>query len=80
MHYVYLIESISTTGKKYVGYTDDLRQRIADHNGGKNVSTAPHRPWRLKTYLAFATKHQALTFERYLKSGSGHAFAHKRLW
>ena len=80
MHYVYLIESISTPGKRYVGYSENLRQRVVDHNAGKNVSTAPDRPWRLQTYLAFSTKGQALEFERYLKSGSGHAFARRRLW
>lgn len=79
MHYVYLIESTAGTEKRYIGYTDDLRKRIKDHNSGKNVSTAPHRPWQLKTYLAFSNKAQALAFERYLKSGSGHAFANKRL-
>ena len=80
MHYVYLLESTSAKSKRYVGYTDDLRQRIVEHNAGKNTSTAPNRPWRLRTYLAFSSKLQALTFERYLKSGSGHAFANKRLW
>ena len=80
MHYVYLIESESTRRKCYVGYSDDLRQRVADHNAGKNVSTASYRPWRLRTYLAFSSKAQALEFEHYLKSGSGHAFAKKRLW
>ena len=80
MHYVYLIESISKPGKHYTGYTDDLKQRLLDHNSGKNVSTARLKPWRLKTYLAFSTKTQALAFESYLKSGSGHAFAKKRLW
>jgi predicted GIY-YIG superfamily endonuclease len=80
MHYVYLIESLSHIGNRYVGYTEDLKQRIADHNAGKNESTAEHRPWKLRTYLAFSTKAQAIAFERYLKSGSGHAFARKRLW
>ncbi len=80
MHYVYLIESKSSPGKRYVGSTGDLRQRLADHNTGKNVSTAPFRPWQLRTYLAFSSKPQALAFENYLKSGSGHAFAGKRLW
>ena len=80
MHYVYLVQSAFTPGKRYIGYSDDLRQRVVDHNLGKNVSTAPYRPWRLRTYLAFSTKAQALAFERYLKPGSGHAFANKRLW
>jgi len=44
------------------------------------VSTANGRPWKLKRYIAFQSKPAALTFERYLKTGSGHAFARKRLW
>jgi len=80
MHYVYLIESTSAARQRYIGCTDDLRQRIAVHNSGKNISTSGSRPWRLRTYLAFSDKLQALAFERYLKSGSGHAFANKRFW
>jgi hypothetical protein len=34
----------------------------------------------LITYLAFSDKELALSFERYLKGGSGHAFANHRLW
>ena len=45
-----------------------------------NPSTAPYRPWKLKGYIAFDTKEQALAFERYLKSGSGHAFRKRHLW
>jgi predicted GIY-YIG superfamily endonuclease len=80
MHYVYLIESLAQPGVRYVGCSHDLRRRLGDHNAGRNVSTARVRPWRLATYLAFSSRHQALEFERYLKSGSGHAFARKRLW
>ncbi len=80
MHYVYLIESVAEKDRRYVGYTDDLRQRMIDHNRDRNASTAAHGPWRLRTYLSFSTKIQALAFERYLKSGSGHAFANRRLW
>ncbi len=80
MHYVYLIETQTNACRRYVGYTDNLRQRMIDHNAGKNASTAPFRPWCLVTYLAFSDKSQALSFERYLKGGSGHAFAARRLW
>jgi predicted GIY-YIG superfamily endonuclease len=79
MYYVYCLESMSGEGTRYVGYPEELRRRIADHNASRNPSTATHRPWRVRTYIAFLMKHQALAFERYLKSGSGHAFAHKRL-
>ncbi|MBK8857113.1 MAG: GIY-YIG nuclease family protein [Opitutaceae bacterium] len=80
MHYVYLIESTTVAGQRYTGYTENLRQRMFHHNAGQNRSTALNKPWRLRTYLAFATKRQALAFESYLKTGSGHAFAKKRLW
>jgi hypothetical protein len=32
------------------------------------------------TYVGFTDDQRAIDFERYLKSGSGHAFANKRLW
>ena len=80
MYYVYLIESIPEPNRHYIGFTEDLRQRLGEHNSGKLPTTAPHRLWQLKTYLAFSSKKQALSFEKYLKSGSGHAFAQKRLW
>ena len=80
MFYVYCIESQSLPGRRYIGFTEDLRQRISDHNDGCNRSTAPRRPWRLKGYVAFDDKLAALAFERYLKTGSGHAFRRKRLW
>jgi predicted GIY-YIG superfamily endonuclease len=80
MYYVYLLESLPAPNRHYIGFTADLRQRLAAHNDGMLPTTAPHRPWRLVTYLAFSSKKQALDFEHYLKSGSGHAFANKRLW
>lgn len=80
MYYVYLVETVSDQCQHYVGFSTDLRQRLVDHNAGKLHTTAKHRPWRLVTYVAFSTKRQALTFEKYLKSGSGYAFARKRLW
>ena len=63
-----------------MGVTSDLRQRIADHNAGKSPHTSKYMPWKLVTYVAFSDEQKAEAFERYLKSGSGHAFARKRLW
>jgi putative endonuclease len=78
--YVYFIESLSTQGKRYVGVTADLKQRLNEHNTGKSSHTSKFKPWRLITYVAFTDRAKAEAFERYLKSGSGHAFANKRLW
>ncbi len=80
MYYVYLIESTATPGERYVGLTVDLKRRLQDHNAGKSAHTSKFRPLRLVTYIAFSSRTKAAGFERYLKSGSGHAFAKKRLW
>jgi putative endonuclease len=80
MWYVYLLQSEKFEGKRYVGVTSDLRHRLSDHNSGKSPHTSKYLPWKLVTYVAFSDKKKAETFERYLKSGSGHAFAKKRLW
>jgi len=81
LYYVYLIESFSAQGRRYVGMTADLKQRLLEHNAGKSPHTSSKfRPWRLTTYIAFTDRAKAEAFERYLKSGSGHAFTRKRLW
>jgi putative endonuclease len=80
MRYVYLLQSEAFVGQRYVGTTSDLKQRLEDHNAGKSPHTSKYVPWKLVTYVAFSDGRKAETFERYLKSGSGHAFANKRLW
>ena len=80
MYYVYLIQSASTQGERYLGMTNDLKKRLLEHNAGKSFHTSKFKPWKLTTYIAFSDRGKAEAFERYLKSGSGHAFAHKRLW
>jgi len=78
MRYVYILESAADR-HFYVGMTDDLRARLARHNAGAVPHTAKFRPWKIKTYLAFSDPTKASAFEKYLKSGSGHAFAKRHL-
>ena len=80
MYYVYLIESVSVQGERYSGMTTDLKERLREHDAGKSFHTSKFKPWKLITYIAFSDRAKAEAFERYLKSGSGHAFARKRLW
>jgi putative endonuclease len=80
MRYLYLLRSKSFLDQHYVGITSDLKQRLAEHNAGKSAHTSKYAPWKLVTYVAFSDVQKAEMFERYLKSGSGHAFARKRLW
>lgn len=78
MHYSYILLS-KKSHIFYFGSTNDLSIRIRQHNDGEVISTRPHQPWKLVWYGAFATEKEARDFERYLKSGSGKAFAYKRL-
>ena len=78
MHYVYILESISTPGHFYMGYTQDLRDRVRNHRADISSHAAKYRPWKLKAYFAFESEEVARRFERYLKSGSGRAFSKRR--
>ena len=79
MKYVYVLQSESDSDRHYVGVTDDLRDRLRRHDAGEVSHTSKYTPWRLNTYIAFSDESRAFAFERYLKSGSGRAFAKKRL-
>jgi len=77
MYYVYIL--MCSNNKSYVGYTQDLKARLARHNNGYVPATKNIRPVTLKTYIAFTDQYKAISFEKYLKSGSGRAFLKKRL-
>jgi putative endonuclease len=79
MKYVYILQSLSDSKHFYTGITDDLKARLYKHNSGSVIHTAKYRPWRIKSYVAFSDGDRALAFEKYLKSGSGRAFAKARL-
>jgi putative endonuclease len=78
MKFVYILESLDG-GHFYAGVTDDVPARLVKHNAGEVPHTSKYRPWRLKTYIAFSDEKKAFAFEKYLKSGSGRAFAKKHL-
>ncbi|MGE3065455.1 MAG: GIY-YIG nuclease family protein [Hyphomicrobiaceae bacterium] len=79
MAFVYILRSLSHPDRHYVGATADLPSRLSKHNAGEVSHTSKYRPWDVQTYVAFSDEARAFAFERYLKSGSGRAFARKRL-
>jgi putative endonuclease len=79
MFFVYILESIEQPERHYIGITEDLKARFRKHNAGAVPHTSKFRPWRLKTYIGLSDRERAFALERYLKSGSGRAFAKKRL-
>jgi len=80
MFYVYLIKSIHNPEKTYIGFTTNITERFKAHNEGASVYTSDYRPWKLVSFIGFEKEQKARSFERYIKMGSGHAFAKKRLW
>ena len=80
MKYVYLLQSRSAPQERYVGITADFQARLEQHNAGKSPHTAKFRPWKAVVVVRFGDDGKAEEFERYLKSGSGHAFAKRHFW
>jgi len=69
-HYTYVLRSLKDR-LFYIGFSDDLRKRVKDHNAGKNVSTKNRRPLELIFYEAFSSKVDALRRETYFKTTKG---------
>lgn len=80
MKYVYLLRSESNPAQTYVGSTVDFQQRLKQHNAGQSPHTSRFAPWKPVVVLRFDDDAKAEQFERYLKSGSGYAFAKRHFW
>ncbi len=78
MHYIYIIQS-QKDKSYYTGSTNDLKKRLKYHNEKSVKSTATKAPYKIIWYCAFVDQKKAIEFEKYLKVGSGFAFARKHL-
>jgi putative endonuclease len=72
MFTVYVLRS-QRTGRRYVGSTGDLAQRLKEHSGGKVRATKGGRPWTLVYKENHTTNSAARRREISLKSGQGRA-------
>jgi putative endonuclease len=79
MNYVYILQSLSYPDQFYTGLCANVESRLAAHNAGQSPHTSKFKPWRLLSCHWFDSPRTAAAFERYLKSGSGRAFASKHL-
>jgi predicted GIY-YIG superfamily endonuclease len=79
VNFVYILQSLAEPAQHYTGLCTDVGKRLAAHNAGQSPHTSKFKPWRLLSYHYFEDAKVAASFERYLKSGSGRAFASKRL-
>jgi putative endonuclease len=72
---VYIIRSDADPSRHYVGITSNARDRLEWHNHGPCGFTLANRPWSFLVTMEFSSEQDARRFEKYLKSGSGRAFA-----
>ena len=78
MFYTYVLQS-EKDGKKYVGFTKNLKSRFEQHQKGKVESTKDRRPLKLIYYEACLIEQDALKREKYFKTYRGKQFLQKRL-
>jgi putative endonuclease len=78
MWYVYILKS-SIDNNLYIGSTNDIKRRLAEHNSGKVDSTKTRVPLKLEACFSVKDKVKAVKLEQYFKTGSGRAFLNKRI-
>ena len=79
MYSVYILRSINHPERLYIGMTDNLQQRLAQHHSNTSMYSRRYSPWEVETHIVFKDRPVAQGFETYLKSGSGFAFLKRRL-
>ena len=70
MYYVYVLRSLKDN-RHYIGYTQNLSKRLAEHNRGKSISVRNRGPFKLIYKEAVASELEALHRERKIKSYKG---------
>jgi putative endonuclease len=78
MWYVYILRCCDN--RLYTGCTSNIIERMEKHQKGYVLSTSNRRPVKLLSYIVFTDKYKAYLFEKYLKTGSGRAFAKKHFF
>ena len=78
MFYTYVLKSLSAN-HYYIGYTNDLEQRLKYHNSGKVNWTRQYVPWKIIYNEQFKNKDEAIRREKYLKSHAGRNWLKKNI-
>ena len=77
MWYVYILKMAD--GEYYVGSTNDIKRRMEEHVGGREISTKWRLPVMLEAYIAIKSEGTSRRLEKYLKTSSGKATLRKRI-
>ncbi len=66
--YVYMLKSKGAKSITYVGYTKNLKKRIAQHNSSKGAKFTKGRKWKLIYKEKLNSKSEAISREYYIKN------------
>ncbi len=77
-YYIYILRS-KKDKNIYTGYTQNLKQRVKEHNKGKVIATKNRRPFELIYYEAYLNQQDATNREKYFKTGWGRNHLKKAL-
>ena len=66
-HHLYILQSKSSS-KFYVGISDNPERRLEFHNTIEKGFTSRYRPWEIVFLKEYASKEEALYYERKIKS------------
>ena len=67
-YYVYMLRCVSTVKKRtYVGYTQNLKERLIKHNSNKGAKFTKGNKWKLIYKKKFLFKSKAMSYEYNLK-------------
>ena len=80
MYYVYMMKSLKQEAF-YIGYTNNLKQRLKTHNLAKSLSTKKYAPWQLVYFEGYANILDAQDREKRLKQfGRVYSQLKRRIW
>ena len=66
--FVYILESYNSNKKKtYVGYTNNLQNRLKKHNSNKGAKSTRGYKWKIIYKKRFLSKNKAMSYEYKLK-------------
>jgi putative endonuclease len=75
-YYGYILQS-EKTGRYYTGQTNNLEERLKQHNGGEERSTKSDGPWKLVYQKEFTMRSEAVLWERSVKARKKRRFLEK---
>ena len=80
LYYVYIIEN-SIAHSWYIGFSEDYERRLLEHKSksGSQFTRCQDGEWSLIYLEGYCNKKDALSREKYLKSGAGRKYIKKQL-